>query len=135
MQFKCKYGLIFKNVSILNYSVYSIHFNISMLLVLFNPWIGPYQVLPLQVRVDLGAIAMKGYSAFPKAPKFLFLFLLIKIYNSIINNQSIRVSLLRVFQHKYKKYFNSLQELLFLDIARILWAIFELNPLSKIVIF
>ena len=37
MQFKCKYGLIVKNVSISNYSVYSIHFSISMLLVLFNP--------------------------------------------------------------------------------------------------
>ena len=28
---------------------------------------GPYQVLPLQTRVDLGAMAMKGYSAFPNA--------------------------------------------------------------------
>ena len=36
-QFKCKYGLIVKNVSISSYSVYSIHFRISMLLVLFNP--------------------------------------------------------------------------------------------------
>ena len=27
---------------------------------LFDPLIGPYQVLPLQVRVDLGAMAMKG---------------------------------------------------------------------------
>ena len=36
-QFKCKYGLIVKNVSISSYSVYSIHFSISMLLVLFNP--------------------------------------------------------------------------------------------------
>ena len=25
-------------------------------------------MLPLRVRVDLGAMAMKGYSAFPKAP-------------------------------------------------------------------
>ena len=31
----------------------------------------PYQVLPLQARVDLGAMAMKGYSAFPKAPALL----------------------------------------------------------------
>ena len=29
------------------------------------------QVQPLQARVDLGAIAMKGYSAFPKAPAFM----------------------------------------------------------------
>ena len=30
-----------------------------------------YQVLPLQTRVDLGAIAMKGCSAFPKARALL----------------------------------------------------------------
>ena len=42
-----------------------------MLLVLFNPLIGPYQVLPFRARVDLGAMAMKGYSAFPKAPASL----------------------------------------------------------------
>ena len=42
-----------------------------MLLVLFNPWIGSYQVLPFWARVDMGAIAMKGYSAFPKAPASL----------------------------------------------------------------
>ena len=70
-KFKCKYGLIVKNVSISSYSVYSIHFSISMRLVLFNPKIGPYQVLPLRARVDLGAMAMKGYSAFPKAPALL----------------------------------------------------------------
>ena len=35
--------------------------------VLFDPLIGPHQVLPLRARVDLGAIAMKGYSAFSKA--------------------------------------------------------------------
>ena len=40
-------------------------------LVLFNPLIGPYQVLPLRAGVDLGAMAMKEYSAFPKAPALL----------------------------------------------------------------
>ena len=30
-----------------------------------------YQVLPLQARVDLGAIAIKENSAFPKAPALL----------------------------------------------------------------
>ena len=30
-----------------------------------------YQVQPLRVRVDLGAIVIKGYSAFPKAPALL----------------------------------------------------------------
>ena len=34
----------------------------------FNPRIGPYQVLLRRARVDLGAMAIKGYSAFPKAP-------------------------------------------------------------------
>ena len=33
---------------------------------LFNPLIEAYHVLTLRVRVDLGAIAMKGYSTFPK---------------------------------------------------------------------
>ena len=28
-------------------------------------------VLPLRARVDRGAMAMKGYSAFPKAPALL----------------------------------------------------------------
>ena len=28
-------------------------------------------MLPLRARVDLGAMAMKGYSAFPKAPVLL----------------------------------------------------------------
>ena len=33
--------------------------------------IEPYIVLTLQARVDMGAMAMKGYSAFPKAPASL----------------------------------------------------------------
>ena len=31
----------------------------------------PYQVLPRRARVKLGAMAMKGGSAFPKAPASL----------------------------------------------------------------
>ena len=46
--------------------------------ILFDQLIGPYQVLPLQARVDLGAMAMKGYSAFPKAPA------LMKPYHQIV---------------------------------------------------
>ena len=34
--------------------------------VLFDLLIGPYQLLPLQIRVDLGEILMKVYSTFPK---------------------------------------------------------------------
>ena len=32
---------------------------------------GPYQVLPLRTREELGAMAVKGYSTFPKAPALL----------------------------------------------------------------
>ena len=42
-----------------------------MQLVLSNPSIGPFQVLLLRTKVDLGAMAMKGYSAFPKAAALL----------------------------------------------------------------
>ena len=37
--------------------------------VLFDRLIEPYQVLRLQARVDLGAMAMKGYFAFSKASR------------------------------------------------------------------
>ena len=36
--------------------------------VLFDSEIEPNQMLPFQVRVDLGAMARKGLSTFPKAP-------------------------------------------------------------------
>ena len=86
-----------KNISISNYSVYSnnsnsanfvstyfcqtvqiqtIQFSISMQLVLFNPEIGYYEVRPFWARVDLGAMAMKGCSAFPIAPASLEPYLL-----------------------------------------------------------
>ena len=41
----------------------------KLLSVLFDPLTGPYLVLPLWVREDLGAMAMKGYSTFPKASR------------------------------------------------------------------
>ena len=34
----------------------------------FDPLIGPYQVLSLLVRVNLGVMAVKAYFTFPKAP-------------------------------------------------------------------
>ena len=37
-------------------------------IVLFEPSVGPYQVLPHRVRVDQVAIAMKWYTTLPKAP-------------------------------------------------------------------
>ena len=42
-----------------------------MLIVLFNPLIGPYQVLPFRARVDLEVMVVKECSAFPKAPASL----------------------------------------------------------------
>ena len=49
----------------------TIQFSINMQLVLFNPLIGLYKVLPFRARVDLGAMAMKGCAVFPKAPASL----------------------------------------------------------------
>ena len=46
--------------------------------VLFEPYIGPCQVLLLQVRVNLGAIAMKGYITLLKYPR-----LTIRLFNII----------------------------------------------------
>ena len=60
-QFQCQRQFYFKQ-----FSLAYVH-----CLVLFNPQIGPYQVLPLRARVDRGAMAIKGYSAFPKAPALL----------------------------------------------------------------
>ena len=46
--------------------IQTIQFSLSMVLVLFNALIGPDQVLSFRARVDMGAMAMKGCSAFPK---------------------------------------------------------------------
>ena len=37
--------------------------------VIFDPCIWPYQLLPLQARVDLAAMSRKEYSSFSKAPE------------------------------------------------------------------
>ena len=42
-----------------------------MQLVLFNPEIGPCQVLPLRDRADFGAMTMKGCPTFLRAPALL----------------------------------------------------------------
>ena len=49
----------------------TIKFSISHLFALSLDIKQFYQVLPLQVRVDLGAMAMKEYSTFTKAPALL----------------------------------------------------------------
>ena len=48
----------------------TIQFSISMPFYLTHRY-DHYQVLPLRVRVDLGEMAIKGYSAFSKAPALL----------------------------------------------------------------
>ena len=58
------------NSSISNNSIYPTSFVCTQFkcqTVLFDPKTGPYQVLSLLVRVDQGAMAMKGYSIFLKA--------------------------------------------------------------------
>ena len=73
MQLKCKHSLIVKIFLFKAFQfsqtviIQTIQFSISMELVLFNPQIEPYQVLQILARVDLGAIAMKSCSTFPKA--------------------------------------------------------------------
>ena len=69
--FKCKYTVYFSKTFLFQAFQFSqtvliqtIQLIISMQLVLFNPTIGSYQVLPFWARVDQGAIAMKGYSTF-----------------------------------------------------------------------
>ena len=73
-------SIIYKQLNDQTFPSLAIQFSISHLFalrlnirqfVLFDPWIGPFQVLPLRARVDLGAMAMKGYTAFPKAPALL----------------------------------------------------------------
>ena len=63
-QFKCKYRVYLSKTFLLHV----IH---SSQTVLFDSQIGPYQMLPLRAKVDLWAMTMKGYSAFPKAPALL----------------------------------------------------------------
>ena len=58
-----------------NSSILTIQFSISTLsechTALFDPLIGPYLVLPLRVRDDLGAMTMKEHSPSPKTPALL----------------------------------------------------------------
>ena len=65
----------FKQFSLVSvqFQCQSVLFQVILLrnLVLFNPCIGPYKVLPLRAGVDLGVMAMKDYSAFAEAPGLL----------------------------------------------------------------
>ena len=75
--FKWKYSLVVKKSSNLAIQfsqtvlIQTIQFSISMQLRGYL-WVKQnYPVLPFRARVDLGAMAMKGCSAFPKAPASL----------------------------------------------------------------
>ena len=68
------YTVKWSNISISNYLIKHKLFVCTQFkcqAVLFDLKIELYQVLLLQVRVTLGAMAMKGYSNFPKAPALL----------------------------------------------------------------
>ena len=51
--------------------IYRVSTTIIQSLVLFDPLIWAFQVLSFQARVDLGVMAMKEYSSFPKAAALL----------------------------------------------------------------
>ena len=77
-QFKCKYRVLLSKtflIQALQFSqivlIQTIQFSINMQLVILNPYIGPYQVLSFLARVNLGAMAMKGWFTFPKVPASL----------------------------------------------------------------
>ena len=66
-QFKCKYGLIVNNICISSYFSQIIQFRISMPLVLFNPSIGPYQVLPHRDQSVPGSDVNEGVLRIPQS--------------------------------------------------------------------
>ena len=68
-----------------------------MLLVLFNPQIGPYQVLPLRARVDLGAMAMKGY----RVLQCIYIYIYIYIYIIYICSQTHTCAYIYIDTHAY----------------------------------
>ena len=57
-----KVGWIWKSL------LWLLWYKVKCWIVLFDPYIEPHQVLSFRVKVDLGMMAMKGYSTFPKAP-------------------------------------------------------------------
>ena len=66
------YTVIWSNSSISNNSIQYKPFVCTYFkcqTVLLDPQVGPYHVAPLRTRVYMGAMAIKGYSEFPKFPK------------------------------------------------------------------
>ena len=66
-QFSISIVFVYKQLNVKTVLFQTIQFSISTQFSSIWP-IGPYQVLQLRDRVDLGAMVMKGYSAFSKAP-------------------------------------------------------------------
>ena len=70
----CLHTVKWSNSSIADNSIYNKSFVCTQFkyhTVLFNPWIGAYQVLPFWARVELGAMTMKGYSHCPNLYQIL----------------------------------------------------------------
>ena len=57
--------------SIKHHSFIYTQLNVKTVLFLTIQFTVPFKVLPIRAKVDLGAMAMKEYSAFPKAPALL----------------------------------------------------------------
>ena len=76
-QFNCQKYFYFKLFSFVkqvliqtiqfSVSIVFVHIPLNVKTVIFDPEIGPYKVLPLRVRVNLGVMALKRYSTFSKA--------------------------------------------------------------------
>ena len=86
----CLYTVKWSKFSLSNISVFHMLFVCSQFkcqTILFDPEIGPFHLLPLRTRVDLGVVVMRGYSAFPKDPVSLD-----KIFSVISRTLAERVS-------------------------------------------
>ena len=74
-----KYSFVYRQLNDETVLVFIIQFSMSPLFahslnvkhVLFDPQIGPYQVLPFWITVDQEAMAIKGESTYAKAPALL----------------------------------------------------------------
>ena len=100
MQFKCKNSPLSTNTFYFHFKQFSLAWvcNLNVKIVLFQAIqfsismqfssIWPYQMLPLQARVDLGVIAMKEYSTFLKAPALQLLLLLSVISRIVVEGES-----------------------------------------------
>ena len=69
-QFNCQKTFRFQAIQLSQtVLIQTIQFSISTQVVLFNPLIGPYQVLSFLAKEDLGEMAMMVYSEIPQSPR------------------------------------------------------------------